>query len=81
MIQQSPVPSAEKNKDEPKTKLVVGLSLGACILIIGLVLVCFVYRKKCREGKGEKERSLALVFQWMMNSKEVLDQRSFLITN
>ena len=38
-IQQSPAPSVEKNKDEPKTKLVVGLSLGACILIIGLVLV------------------------------------------
>ncbi|XP_050260655.1 L-type lectin-domain containing receptor kinase IX.1-like isoform X5 [Quercus robur] len=54
-IQQSPAPSVEKNKDEPKTKLVVGLSLGACIFIIGLLLVCFVYRKKCREGKGEKE--------------------------
>ena len=38
--------------------LVVSLSLGACILIIGLVLVCFVYRKKCREGKGEKEEEL-----------------------
>ena len=36
----------------------VGLSLGACILIIGLVLVCFLYRKKCREGKGEKEEEL-----------------------
>ena len=36
----------------------VGLSLGACILIIGLVLVFFVYRKKCREGKGEKEEEL-----------------------
>ncbi|KAF3960030.1 hypothetical protein CMV_015219 [Castanea mollissima] len=57
-IQQSPAPSVEKNKDEPKTKLVVGLSLGVCILIIGLVLVCFVYRKKCREGKGEKEEEL-----------------------
>ncbi|KAF3949316.1 hypothetical protein CMV_024803 [Castanea mollissima] len=57
-IQQSPAPSVEKNKDEPKTKLVVGLSLGVCILIIGLVLVYFVYRKKCREGKGEKEEEL-----------------------
>ena len=38
--------------------MVVGLSLGACILIIGLVLVFFVYRKKCREGKGEKEEEL-----------------------
>ncbi|KAM3734106.1 hypothetical protein ACB098_11G189600 [Castanea mollissima] len=57
-IQQSPAPSVEMNKDEPKTKLVVGLSLGVCILIIGLVLVCFVYRKKCREGKGEKEEEL-----------------------
>ena len=36
----------------------VGLSLDACILIIGLVLVCSVYRKKCREGKGEKEEEL-----------------------
>ena len=36
----------------------MGLSLGACILIIGLVLVCFVYRKKCHEGKGEKEEEL-----------------------
>lgn len=54
-IQRSPAASVGKNKDEPKTKLVVGLSLGACILIIGLVLVCFVYRKKCREGKREKE--------------------------
>ncbi|KAK4563523.1 hypothetical protein RGQ29_005872 [Quercus rubra] len=57
-IQQSPAPSVEKNKDEPKTKLVVGLSLGAFILIIGLVLVCFVYRKKCCEGKGQKEEGL-----------------------
>ncbi|KAK9988776.1 hypothetical protein SO802_029015 [Lithocarpus litseifolius] len=56
--QQSPAPSVEKNKGEPKTKLVVDLSLGACILIIGLVLVSFVYRKKCREGKGEKEEEL-----------------------
>ncbi|KAL4615068.1 hypothetical protein ACB092_07G097800 [Castanea dentata] len=37
-IQQLPAPPVEKNKDEPKTKLVVGLSLGVCILIIGLVL-------------------------------------------
>ncbi|XP_050260657.1 L-type lectin-domain containing receptor kinase IX.1-like [Quercus robur] len=57
-IQQSPAPPVDKNKDEPKTKLVVGLSLGASILIIGLVLVCFLYRKKCREGKGEKEEKL-----------------------
>ena len=35
-----------------------GLSLGASILNIGLVLVCFVYRKKCREGKWEKEGEL-----------------------
>ncbi|KAF3956217.1 hypothetical protein CMV_018639 [Castanea mollissima] len=57
-IQQSPAPSVEKSKDEPKTKLVVGLSLGASILSIGLVLVCFVYRKKCCEGKGQKEEEL-----------------------
>ncbi|KAM3686281.1 hypothetical protein ACJW31_11G186600 [Castanea mollissima] len=55
---ESTAPSVEKNKDGPKTKLVVGLSLGVCILIIGLLLVCFVYRKKCREGKGEKEEEL-----------------------
>ncbi|KAM4088586.1 hypothetical protein ACJW30_07G082400 [Castanea mollissima] len=60
-IQQSPAPSVEKSKDEPKTKLVVGLSLGASILSIGLVLVCFLYRKKCREGKGEKEEELGFV--------------------
>ncbi|KAL4615116.1 hypothetical protein ACB092_07G101500 [Castanea dentata] len=60
-IQQSPAPSVEKSKDEPKTKLVVGLSLGASILSIGLVLVCFLYRKKYREGKGEKEEELGFV--------------------
>ncbi|KAM3694756.1 hypothetical protein ACJW31_07G079700 [Castanea mollissima] len=44
-IQQLPAPSVEKNKDEPKTKLVH----------FSIVCPCM---KKCREGKGEKEEEL-----------------------
>ncbi|KAK7859454.1 l-type lectin-domain containing receptor kinase ix.1 [Quercus suber] len=53
--QKSPAPSVEKNKDELNKKLVVGLSVGACILIICLVVLYPVYKKKWRPSEEEEE--------------------------
>jgi hypothetical protein len=43
-----------KTKDDRKTKLVAGLSVGACILISGLVLVWLMYTRKWCRGKEEE---------------------------
>ena len=66
MNQQSPAPSVEKNKDEPNKKLVVGLSVGACILIICLVVLYPVYKKKWRLSEEEEEE---LVFDLSMDDE------------
>uniref|UniRef100_A0A2N9HPX2 non-specific serine/threonine protein kinase n=1 Tax=Fagus sylvatica TaxID=28930 RepID=A0A2N9HPX2_FAGSY len=52
VFQKSPPPN--KTKDELKKKLVVGLSVGACILISGLVLVWLIYTRKWCRGKEEE---------------------------
>ncbi|GMY38614.1 L-type lectin-domain containing receptor kinase IX.1-like [Fagus crenata] len=54
---QSPPPN--KNKDERKTKLAVGLSVGACILISGLVLAWLLCRRK--QWFAGKEEELGFV--------------------
>uniref|UniRef100_A0A2N9EFZ7 non-specific serine/threonine protein kinase n=1 Tax=Fagus sylvatica TaxID=28930 RepID=A0A2N9EFZ7_FAGSY len=55
MIQQPPPPPPpNKTKDDRKTKLVAGLSVGACILISGLVLVWLMYTRKWCRGKEEE---------------------------
>ena len=65
MNQQPPAPSVEKNKDEPNKKLVVGLSVGACILMICLVVLYRVYKKRWRPSEEEEE----LVFDLSMDDE------------
>ncbi|XP_023900087.2 L-type lectin-domain containing receptor kinase IX.1-like [Quercus suber] len=66
--QQSPPPSVEKHKDEPNKKLVVGLSVGACILVICLVVLYLVYKKKWRPSEEEEEEE-ELVFDFSMDDE------------
>ncbi|KAF3961228.1 hypothetical protein CMV_014138 [Castanea mollissima] len=66
--QQSPAPSVEKNKDEPNKKLVAGLSVGACILTICLVVLYPVYKKKWRPSEEEEEDD-DLVFDLSMDDE------------
>ncbi|KAM3694796.1 hypothetical protein ACB098_07G081600 [Castanea mollissima] len=58
----------EKNKDEPNKKLVAGLSVGACILIICLVVLYPVYKKKWRPSEEEEEGD-DLVFDLSMDDE------------
>ncbi|KAL0012780.1 hypothetical protein SO802_007888 [Lithocarpus litseifolius] len=66
---ESTSPSVEKNKDEPNKKLVVGLSVGACILIICLVVLYRVYKKKWRSSEEEEEEEGELVFDLSMDDE------------
>ncbi|KAF5448517.1 hypothetical protein F2P56_029043 [Juglans regia] len=50
-IQTPAVP--KKNGDGSKRKLVLGLSVGGCILISGMGLVWLVYRKRTKRGEEE----------------------------
>ncbi|KAM4088584.1 hypothetical protein ACJW30_07G082200 [Castanea mollissima] len=58
----------EKNKDEPNKKLVAGLSVGACILTICLVVLYPVYKKKWRPSEEEEEDD-DLVFDLSMDDE------------
>jgi hypothetical protein len=58
LIQNSPPPEPKKNEKESKAGLVVGLSVGACVLIVGgLGLVWLINRKK-KLGRGGGDEDL-----------------------
>ncbi|KAJ9705554.1 hypothetical protein PVL29_003554 [Vitis rotundifolia] len=76
--------SAEKNQ-EKKTGLAVGLSLGACVLVAGLGLVCFCLWKKRLSGKGGEDPDFDLsmddYFEKGIGPRKFTHQELVLATN
>jgi serine/threonine protein kinase len=55
LIPKSPQPQPNKNEKQSKAGLVVGLSVGGCVLIIGLGIVWLMKRKKRARGGGDED--------------------------
>jgi hypothetical protein len=55
LINKSPQPQPNKNENGSKVKLVVGLSVGGCVLIMGLGMVWLMKWKKRARGGGDED--------------------------
>jgi serine/threonine protein kinase len=55
LIPKSPQPQPNKNEKQSKAGLVVGLSVGGCVLIMGLGIVWLMKRKKRARGGGDED--------------------------
>jgi hypothetical protein len=60
LIPKSPLPQPNKNEKQSKAGLVVGLSVGGCVLIMGLGIVWLMKRKKRARGGGDEDLSFDL---------------------